>query len=30
MGTRLDHASIVNFDELMCDVCDDLCEHYTW
>ena len=30
MGKGLDHASIVRFDELMCDMCDDLCECYTW
>ena len=27
MGTGLDHAFIVNFDELMCYMCDDICEY---
>ena len=30
MGMGFDHAFIVHFYELMCDMCDDLCEHYTW
>ena len=27
MGTGLDHAFIVHFDKVMCDMCDDLCEY---
>ena len=27
MSTGLYHAIIVHFDELMCDMCDDLCEY---
>ena len=27
MGTGLDHTFIMHFDELMCDMCDDLCEY---
>ena len=30
MGLGLDHAFIVHFDDLMCDMCDDLHELYTW
>ena len=30
MGMCLHCAFIAHFDELMCDMCDELCEHYTW
>ena len=27
MGPCLDHTFIVHFNELICDMCDDLCEY---